>query len=55
MIDRTGHGRGGYLHRAQDCWQAFLRRKSSYRAFRREISKGVKEQLIERLKEVHGE
>ena len=54
-IEGRGYGRGGYLHRVQECWLAFLKRKSCYRAFHKEISKGVKEQLIERLNEVYGE
>jgi uncharacterized protein len=50
VIDRF-HGRGGYLHRKQSCWQAFLGRKSHYRAFRVEVSRAAKERLIQELKD----
>lgn len=43
-------GRGGYLHERPQCWQAFLGRKSHYRAFRVEVTKEQKEQLIRRLR-----
>ena len=55
IIDAKGHGRGGYLHYVEKCWQAFLRRKSVYRAFQREISKDVRERLVQRLNEGYGE
>ena len=48
-IDDMGRGRGGYLHRRAECWQAFLRRKSLFRAFRVEIDKGARERLIREL------
>jgi predicted RNA-binding protein YlxR (DUF448 family) len=48
MNDRSG--RGGYLHRTEDCWRRFLNRKSHFRAFRTEISKAAKETLIRQLK-----
>ena len=42
-------GRGGYLHRSQDCWRAFLARRSQYRAFRIEIGRTQKEELLREL------
>jgi predicted RNA-binding protein YlxR (DUF448 family) len=48
-------GRGGYLHRVQECWQSFVARKSHYRAFRVEINRGAKEKLIQQLKDRDGE
>jgi predicted RNA-binding protein YlxR (DUF448 family) len=54
-IDRVNGGRGGYLHVARDCWQAFLKRRSHYRAFRFEVGKGAKERLINELSERHWE
>jgi predicted RNA-binding protein YlxR (DUF448 family) len=48
-------GRGGYLHRAPECWEKFLRRKSVYRAFHVEIGKGAKAALVQKLKERYGE
>jgi predicted RNA-binding protein YlxR (DUF448 family) len=44
-------GRGGYLHRRAECWRAFLRRKSIYRAFRVEVDKGAKERLVRELEQ----
>jgi predicted RNA-binding protein YlxR (DUF448 family) len=55
VIDATGAGRGGYLHRSQECWRRFVRRKSVYRAFHIEIGKTAKEKLVDSLKEWHGE
>jgi hypothetical protein len=43
-------GRGGYLHGRPECWQAFLGRKSQYRAFRVEVGREQREQLIRRLR-----
>jgi predicted RNA-binding protein YlxR (DUF448 family) len=54
-IDDQGKGRGGYLHPVETCWQLFMRRKSSYRAFHIEIGKGAKECLIQALKGRHWE
>jgi predicted RNA-binding protein YlxR (DUF448 family) len=48
MPDQT-YGRGGYLHRKHDCWRAFVGRKSHHRAFRAEVSRATKEQLIQQL------
>jgi predicted RNA-binding protein YlxR (DUF448 family) len=55
IIDPNGTGRGGYLHRAPECWITFTRRKSVYRAFHVEIGRSAKERLVELLKERHGE
>jgi predicted RNA-binding protein YlxR (DUF448 family) len=45
VLDAT-RGRGGYLHRDENCWRAFIARKSHYRAFRGEVSRAAKERLI---------
>jgi uncharacterized protein len=45
-VDPRGSGRGGYLHRRHDCWQAFLRRKNTHRAFRVNLGKDAKQRLI---------
>jgi hypothetical protein len=50
-IDPAGGGRGGYLHRRRECWEGFVRRKHTRRAFRREISKSAKEKFIRELNE----
>ena len=55
IIDPRGYGRGGYLHQRHDCWQAFLRRKSTHRAFRVNISKEAKQKLIQALSEGYRE
>jgi len=49
-VDAVGQGRGGYLHRVEQCWQDFLRRKHHYRAFRMELCRDAKQQLTEELK-----
>lgn len=45
-VDRLGKGRGGYLHKAQDCWGAFLRKKKVYRTFHLEVGREAREKLI---------
>jgi uncharacterized protein len=53
--DPKGCGRGGYLHHRRDCWQAFLRRKNTHRAFRMNIGKEAKQKLIQVLNEGYRE
>ena len=48
VLDAT-RGRGGYLHRNENCWRAFIARKSHYRAFHGDVSRAAKEQLIQEL------
>jgi predicted RNA-binding protein YlxR (DUF448 family) len=55
MIAPRGCGRGGYLHYGRECREGFLRRKSTHRAFRVEISKSAKEKFIQELKEGYRE
>jgi predicted RNA-binding protein YlxR (DUF448 family) len=55
ITDPRGYGRGGYLHQRHDCWQAFLRRKNTHRAFRVNISKEAKRRLIQVLNESYRE
>ena len=55
FADATGAGRGGYLHRLEECWNKFARRKSVYRAFHAEVGKSVKEKIVQEIKERHGE
>jgi len=50
-INRRREGRGGYLHAANTCWDLFLRKKSVYRAFHKEIDKAAKERLVRSLRE----
>jgi hypothetical protein len=48
-IDRD-NGRGGYLHRDDECWRKFLGRKGLYRAFRVDVNRATKEHLIKELR-----
>lgn len=50
-IDKRGEGRGGYLHKKESCWEAFLRKKSLSRAFRAEVRRGAKEKLVSALRD----
>lgn len=50
LAPEASRGRGGYLHYSEDCWRAFLKRKSLYRAFRRALSRGDREALVGRLR-----
>ena len=43
-------GRGGYLHDSEDCWRAFLKRKSLHRAFRRDLPRKDREDLLVMLR-----
>lgn len=47
-------GRGGYLHRREECWQAFLKRKSLQRALRAEVSPRAREELVRSLRSEGG-
>lgn len=53
--DRLANARGGYLHVARACWQAFLRKKSFHRAFHVEVGKDAKEKLVRELTERYRE
>ncbi|MBI2988909.1 MAG: YlxR family protein [Deltaproteobacteria bacterium] len=50
-VDRLETGRGGYLHKAEECWSAFLRKKSLYRAFHIEVGREPRERLILTLRD----
>jgi predicted RNA-binding protein YlxR (DUF448 family) len=50
LIIDADRGRGGYLHRNENCWRAFITRKSHHRAFRGEVSRAAKEELILQLR-----
>jgi predicted RNA-binding protein YlxR (DUF448 family) len=55
-VCQNGVGRGGYVHERKECFDAFVKRKSVYRAFRAEISKSARESLISDLRpRAHGE
>lgn len=46
LIVDANRGRGGYLHRNEKCWRAFLARKNHYRAFHGEVNRAAREELI---------
>lgn len=54
-LDGRAPGRGGYLHKSEKCWEAFVRRKSLYRAFRREIGREAREKLVRALRDRYRE
>lgn len=54
-ISQVEQARGGYLHKNENCWGAFVRRKSLYRAFHVEIGREEKEKLIQKLCESNWE
>lgn len=52
QLELAGDGqRGGYLHRRPECWSGFVNRKSHFRAFRVEVAKAAKENLLRDLKD----
>jgi uncharacterized protein len=55
ITDSRGYGRGGYLHHRHNCWQSFVRRKNTHRAFRVNISKEAKQKIIQVLSERYRE
>ncbi|HBA39692.1 MAG TPA: DUF448 domain-containing protein [Deltaproteobacteria bacterium] len=50
-VDRLEKGRGGYLHKTEACWRAFLQKKNLYRAFHSEVSRKAREKLILTLRD----
>jgi predicted RNA-binding protein YlxR (DUF448 family) len=50
-VNRLGKGRGGYLHAADNCWDLFLKKKSLYRAFHKEIDRAGRQRLVSALQE----
>lgn len=50
-VDRLAKGRGGYLHKAEECWSSFLRKKSTHRALRVEVGREAREKLIRTLRD----
>jgi predicted RNA-binding protein YlxR (DUF448 family) len=50
VVVEARQGRGGYLHRTENCWKMFISRKSHFRAFHQEIGKAAKETLVQQLK-----
>ncbi len=50
IAGRTQHGRTGYLHRRQECWERFAARKGPVRSLRYSIDKTTRIALVEELK-----
>jgi uncharacterized protein len=46
---RRAAGRGAYLHRAPDCWAAFVRRRGQIRSLRSSPSPSERERLVATL------
>jgi predicted RNA-binding protein YlxR (DUF448 family) len=49
LVIEADTGRGGYLHRNLVCWRAFLGRKGQYRAFHVEVTRPMKERVVNEL------
>jgi hypothetical protein len=48
-LARRAPGRGAYLHRAPECWAAFVRRRGPIRSLHRSCGRGEREQLVAAL------
>lgn len=48
VLDRE-RGRGGYLHAQPQCRRLFVAKKGHYRAFHAELTRAMKEKLIDEL------
>jgi predicted RNA-binding protein YlxR (DUF448 family) len=46
---RSAPGRGAYLHRASDCWTAFVRRRGQIRSLRSSPPPSERERLVAML------
>jgi predicted RNA-binding protein YlxR (DUF448 family) len=49
-ITRRAGGRGGYLHRTEDCWERFAQRKGVVRSLRAIVDRPARMELVEQLK-----
>ncbi len=50
-LQDQGPGRGGYLHKREECWESCLGKKKFYRAFHMEIGREARIKLIHELRE----
>jgi uncharacterized protein len=48
--DRRAGGRGGYLHRAPECWARFTQRKGPVRSFRAAVDRPARAALVAQLR-----
>jgi predicted RNA-binding protein YlxR (DUF448 family) len=48
-LKRRAGGRGGYLHRNDDCWARFARRKGHVRSFRAAVERTARKVLVLQL------
>ncbi len=51
-LDAAGRqpGRGGYLHRREDCWKKFAKRGGTVRSFRSAVQLQARQALLEELR-----
>lgn len=47
--DHREHGRGGYLHKIEDCWSRFARRGGTIRSFRAQVQPHARVALLSEL------
>jgi predicted RNA-binding protein YlxR (DUF448 family) len=53
-LERRAAGRGAYLHRAPECWTAFVRRRGPVRSLRRSFGRAEREALLAALAAASG-
>ena len=49
LVVDPSRGRGGYLHGRRECRRLFVGKKGHYRAFHAEVTRAMKQNLIEEL------
>jgi predicted RNA-binding protein YlxR (DUF448 family) len=47
---RNSGGRGGYLHRSEDCWARFARRKGTVRSLKVSVDRSARTMLVDQLR-----
>jgi predicted RNA-binding protein YlxR (DUF448 family) len=47
---RNSGGRGGYLHRAEECWVRFARRKGMVRSLKVPVDRSARAVLVDQLR-----
>jgi uncharacterized protein len=47
---RNSGGRGGYLHRSEDCWVQFARRKGMVRSLKVSVDRSARAVLVDQLR-----
>ncbi|MGH7846863.1 MAG: DUF448 domain-containing protein [Candidatus Binatia bacterium] len=49
-ISLGGVGRGGYLHKSTECWEALIHRKNLYRTFHARVEREQREKFVQTLR-----